>query len=103
MYVVVREVLLKDEEAYNTAHHEFARILAQQPALRGTISLDAGDGRHVSIAVWDSAADSEAAGPTLGPHYMRLLAPHTASQGRIVYEGPLVSETLMARQQSGES
>jgi hypothetical protein len=50
-------------ETMNAAHREFASILAQTPGLRGTISLDAGEGRHVSIALWDSAAAAEAAGP----------------------------------------
>jgi hypothetical protein len=97
MYVIVRETILSNEDQYNAAHQEFARILAQTPGLRGTLSLDAGEGRHVSIAVWDSAASAQAAGPDLGPHYQRLLAPHTASSGRVVYEGPMVTETLMTR------
>ena len=97
MYVMVREVILGNEEQYNAAHQEFARILAETPGLRGTLSLDAGEGRHVSIAVWDSAAAAQAAGPVLGPHYQRLLAPHTESPGKLVYEGPVVTETLTAR------
>jgi hypothetical protein len=97
MYVVVREVILDNEDQYNAAHREFASILAQTPGLRGTISLDAGEGRHVSIALWDSAAAAQTAGPHLGPHYERLLAPHTASPGRVVYEGPVVTETLTTR------
>jgi hypothetical protein len=97
MYVVVHEVILDDADQYNAAHQEFARILARTPGLRGTLSLDAGEGRHVSIALWDSAAEAEAAGPDLGLHYQRLLAPQTAGPGRVVYEGPVVPETLTTR------
>jgi heme-degrading monooxygenase HmoA len=99
MYAVIRAVTLRagDQAGYADAHKEFATLRAQQPGYRGTISVDAGDGRRMAIAFWESDEVAAAASSILAPHAERLLGPHWAVPATIVHQGPVVEDDLTTR------
>lgn len=96
MYVVIRESTLRPEAQgqYAAALKEFAAIRAKQPGHRGTVAVDAGDGRRLSVALWESEQAQAAATLVLQPQAERLMGPLWSSPSRIVYQGAVVADDL---------
>ena len=99
MYVVIREATLRPEarERYDAAGKEFVAIRVQQPGYRGSVAGDAGDGRRVTVTLWEDEEAQAAATLVLQPHAARILQPHLAAPAKIVYQGPVISDDLTTR------
>jgi hypothetical protein len=92
MHAVVRETFypadleLADEPAFR----EFQAEHARQPGYRGTIVVALGNGRHITVTLWNTAEDMHAAREALGPTVGRLLEPMMTSSSHLLGTGPVV-------------
>ena len=95
MYAVIREATRRPERAESgrAAREEFAARRARQPGYRGSLTVDASDGRRVVIALWESEQAHAAARGSLAPQAERLLG----GPSRIVYQGAVVADDLTGR------
>ena len=99
MFAQIRESTFHPgvEEQRRAPLEEFAALRAQQPGYRGAASIDAGDGRLVTVTFWESEAAAAATVAVLRPQADRLLGALWSSRSEVVYQGPVVSEDLPAR------
>ncbi len=77
--------------------NEFWAIRAALPGFLGTIEVDAGAGRSLALSLWASAAQQQAAAPTLAPAVERLLAPLMAAPQSVLGLGAVVYDSLTTR------
>ena len=96
MFAVVREATYdtKKKASGSKQVEEFARIRAQQAGYRGTVTVDAGDGRTLTLALWESKEQQEAASTTLAPEAQRLMGPLWTTPARIVGTGEVIQNDL---------
>lgn len=96
MYAVLREATYDTEKKARGSKQieEFARIRAQQTGYRGTVTVEAGDGRTLTLALWESQEQQEAASTTLAPEAQRLMAPLWTTPARIVGSGEVIQNDL---------
>jgi hypothetical protein len=92
MFAVVREATYDSDKKVRGSKQmeEFARIRAQQPGYRGTVTVDAGSGRTLTIALWDTEQQQQAASEELGPEAQRLLAPLWTTPAQIIGSGAVI-------------
>ena len=93
-YAIIRESTVQPEakHGYDAASTEFVAILAQQPGYRGTMAVNAGDGRRARVVLWADEAASAASSLVMPAHSDRLLQPHRTGPSTIVYQGPVVAD-----------
>ncbi len=96
MYAVVRETTFDPEKrAQGGAQlQEFAQIRAQQPGYRGSLSVDAGDGRGFTITLWETSEQFEAARARLEPEAQRLMGPLWTAPSRVLGSGTVSYDDL---------
>jgi hypothetical protein len=96
MFAVVREATYDAKKKANGSKQleEFARIRAQQAGYRGTVTLEAGDGRTLTLALWESKEQQEAASAKLAPEAQRLMGPLWTTPARIVGSGEVTQNDL---------
>jgi len=99
MYAVVRELTFTPGKADpgNPQIQEFARLRAQQPGYQGRVAVDAGNGRVVLVALWESQERAEAAARVLDPEAQRLLNPMFAAPMRVLAAGNVLSSDVAKR------
>lgn len=73
---------------------EFQELHARQPGYRGTLVVDAGDGRWLAVNLWETQEDANAALPALIPVVQRLLEPMMAAPSELIGTGPVVLTDL---------
>jgi hypothetical protein len=73
---------------------EFQEIHARQPGYRGTLVVDVGNGRWISINLWESEQHAQAALPIMVPVVQRLVEPLLARPSELVGTGPVVLTDL---------
>lgn len=73
---------------------EFQAIHAAQPGHRGSLLVDAGDGRWLIVNLWESERHARAAWPRLIPEVQRLLEPLMAGPSEPLGAGPVVIADL---------
>ena len=74
---------------------EFAALRDRQPGFAGMVAVDAGDGRIVTLTLWESEEQAMAARAVLEPESERLLAPLWTVPGRLIAEGPVLRSDLV--------
>jgi hypothetical protein len=96
MYAVVREATYDVEKKARASKQvdEFARIRAQQPGYRGVVTVDIGDGRTLTVALWETEAQSQAASGKITPEAERLMGPLWTSPSRVIGGGEVVYNDL---------
>jgi hypothetical protein len=96
MFAVVREATYDSEKRTGASKQidEFARIRAQQPGYRGVVTVDAGDGRTLTIALWETEEQSRAASATISPEAERLMGPLWATPSRVIGSGEVIYDDL---------
>ncbi len=99
MYAVVRESTLRPEAGGQLpeGRQEFAALRAKQPGHRGSVTIDAGDGRMVTITLWESEQAQQTAAPILRPHAERLINVDTTVPPQITAQGQVVADDLTTR------
>jgi hypothetical protein len=96
MFAVVREATYDTQKKASGSKQieEFARIRAQQAGYRGTVTVEVGDGRTLSLALWDSKEQQEAASTTLAPDAQRLMSPLWTIPGHVHGSGEVSQNDL---------
>ena len=99
MFATVRESAYDSETLRQGQAHlaEFAALLARRPGYLGVVGVDAGDGRTLTVTLWESEAHHEAAAGALAPDAARLLAPLRSGPSRVIGEGPVLHTDLAKR------
>jgi len=89
MYAVVRETIYPPDRplAERPEFTAFQDAHAAQPGYRGTIVTHLGDGRHVTVTLWDTAEHMDAARNAIGPAVKRLIEPLMAQPTRLLGTG----------------
>ncbi len=92
MYAIVRDTtydpakLAEGQQQFD----EFQTVHARQPGYRGSLVVDAGNGRQLAVNLWESEQDARAALPRMVPEVERLLGPMMAGPSQLVASGPVV-------------
>jgi len=96
MYATVREVTFKagTEERAAPLIQEFRQLRARQPGYRGTVTVDAGEGRTLTLTLCDSQEQAVAARRLLMPEAERLMGDSWASPSRILGEGTVSHDDI---------
>ena len=96
MFAAVRETTFDPEKLRQgqAQMDEFAALRDRQPGLVGSVLLDAGDGRRLTLTLWESEAQAMAARAVLEPESQRLLAPLSTVPGRFLAQGPVLRNDL---------
>ena len=100
MYAVVRDnqydpAKLAEGQAQLEA---FQALHDRQPGALGTLTVDAGNHRWITINLWGSQEHASAALPGLVPEVQRLIEPLLAEPSRLIAAGPVRVNTLTAHQ-----
>ena len=96
MYAIVRENTY-DLAKLARSHAQladFQALHARQSGYRGTLVVDAGDGRWLTVNLWETEEHATAALPALVPVVQRLLEPMMASPSLIIATGPVMLTDL---------
>jgi hypothetical protein len=96
MYAVIRDA------TYDTARlaqgagqlKQFDAIHARQPGYQGSIVVDIGGGRRITVNLWESEADANAALPKMVPEVERLVTPLLKAPAQLLGTGPVVATDL---------
>ena len=96
MFAVVREATYDSDKKVRGSKQveEFARIRAQQPGYRGTVTVDAGSGRTLTIALWETEQQQQAASEKLGPEAQRLMAPLWTTPAQVIGSGEVIHNDI---------
>ena len=74
---------------------EFGALRDQQPGFAGAVTVDAGNGRLLTLVLWESEEHATAATTRLDPEAQRLLAPLWTIPSRVIAQGPVVRSDLI--------
>ncbi len=96
MYAIIRETTYDPAKlARETGQiEEFQALHARLPGYRGTVVVDAGGGRWLTVNLWESEEHAAAALPLMVPVVQRLLEPMMAAPSRVLGSGPIVVADL---------
>ena len=99
MYAIVRESTIRPgaQDQLNAGRNEFAALRAQQPGYQGSVVIDAGNGRMLTIGFWDSEQSEQAARAILQPAAERLMTPHLTASPQVTAQGQVVANDLTTR------
>ena len=97
MHAVVRETYYDPTEPfYDTqAFEEFQALHSKQRGYDGTLVVDAGNGRYLTITLWHTPDDMDAARQELGPVVQRLLGPLMVGSSELLGTGKVVANDLV--------
>jgi len=96
MYAIVRDASYDGARLAQGAAQldEFQAIHARQPGYQGTIVVDIGNGRRITVNLWESEGQATAALPKMVPEVERLLTPLLTAPAQLIGAGPVVISDL---------
>lgn len=96
MYAVFRETTYDPENPVEQSpeFREFQKLHAEQKGYKGTVVTDVGDGRYLTLTLWETAEDMHAARKTLGPVVERLLNPLMTTPSTLLGTGKVIESDL---------
>jgi hypothetical protein len=96
MYAVVRDNTFDLEKLEQGSGNvaEFQNAHAARPGYRGSIVVDVGAGRQITLTLWNSREEAEAARVALGPVIQRALVPLMAKPSTLVGLGDIIFDDL---------
>jgi hypothetical protein len=96
MFAVVREATYDDAKKALAGEQvaEFARIRADQPGYRGVVTVEVGDGRTLTVALWETEEQSRAASATITPEADRLMGPLWTTPSRVIGQGDVIHNDI---------
>ena len=99
MYAVVRRIEFVAGATARGAVNldDFRQVHEQQPGFIGTLDIDEGDGRHVVVNLWNSAAAAEAGRQAVGPVAARTMQPLTTEPPELLAVGEVSTRLTMRR------
>ncbi len=97
MYAVFRENTYPSDLdlSEHPRFQEFHRAHSDQPGYKGTVIVNIGDGRYLSVTLWQTEEDMKAARETLGPVVQGLLNPLMTSPSKLLGTGRAVVNDLI--------
>ena len=97
MFATVREATFDPEKRRQAQPQleEFRALRERQPGYAGYVAVDAGDGRTVTLVLWESEAPAEAARAVLEPESQQVLGPLSTVPGRFIARGPVLRSNLV--------
>ena len=89
MFASVREVTYDPEKLARgqTQAEEFRRLRAQQPGYKGTVTVDGEDGRSLTVTLWETPEQQQAAQAVLEPQAQRLMGALWKAPSRVIGRG----------------
>src|SRR5690348_757084 len=96
MYAIIRDTTYDPAKLAEGRDRlaEFQDVHARQPGYKGSIVVDAGNGRWLAVNLWESEADAAAALPRMVREVERLLAPMMVGPSQLVGAGQVVLADL---------
>jgi hypothetical protein len=96
LYAIVRENTYDPTKLAQGGEQfaEFQALHASQPGYRGTIIVDASNGRQLIVNLWATEEDAMAALPKVATAVQRLLGPLMAGPSQLIGTGPVVLTDL---------
>ena len=96
MYAIVRENTYDPAKRAQSRQQfaEFQALHARQPGYRGTIVVNAGNGRELTVNLWETEEDATSALPVMAPEVRQLIEPMLASPSQLIGTGPVVLTDL---------
>jgi hypothetical protein len=96
MFAVVREATYDSKKRASGSKQveELARIRAQQPGYQGVVTVDVGDGRTLTVALWETEEQQEAASAKVAPEAQRLMGPLWTTPSRIIGQGEVIHNDI---------
>ena len=97
MYAVFRETHYAREGAVvaSPEYQRFHDAHAAQPGYRGTVVADVGEGRLLTVTLWDTAEAMTAARDALGPIVAQALNPQMTAPAVLLGTGRVVVNDLV--------
>ncbi len=97
MHAVFRETRYSSGASVveSDAYREFNAIHAAQPGYRGSMVVDAGEGRLLTVTLWETAEAMSAAREALEPVVARLLDPSMTAPAMLLGTGRVVLNDLV--------
>jgi hypothetical protein len=99
MYAIVRENTFDPSKLVQADEQlaEFQEVHSQQPGYSRTLVIDLGQGRQLTVNLWDTEEHSNAALPAMIPVVRRLIEPLMAGPSRPLGAGPVALTDLAPR------
>jgi hypothetical protein len=96
MYAVFRETYYSAETKIQetNAFKQFQGKHAEQPGYAGTVVTHMGEGRYLTVTLWETKEDMDNARKTLGQVVEELLNPIMAAPAILLGTGPVVVNDL---------
>lgn len=76
---------------------EFETAHADQPGYAGFLAVDIGEGRQVTVTLWETQQNAAAGRAELGPRVQRLLEPLLTGPSELLGVGEVVAGDLTQR------
>ena len=97
MHAVFRETTYAPDKPIHLSREfqEFQQAHARRPGYCGTVVADAGNGRFLTLTLWDTAEAMHSAREALGPVVERLLEPLMTSPSVLLGTGQVVVNDLV--------
>lgn len=98
MFAVIRDNRFDPEKLISEAQsvERFQATHAAQPGYRGNLTIDAGNGRHLLVTLWDSEAKAQAARAALEPAIRDFVMPILAEPSQFIGSGEVVYDDMTA-------
>ena len=96
MYAVFRETTYDPDKPIEESpeFREFQQAHADQAGYKGTVVTNVGEGRYLTLTLWETAGDMHAARKTLGPVVEQLLNPLMMAPSTLLGTGKVVESDL---------
>ena len=96
MFAVIREATYdtKKKASGSKQVEEFARIRAQQPGYQGVVTVDVGDGRTLTVALWETEEQGQAGSAKITPEAERLMGPLWTTPSRVIGQGEVIHNDI---------
>lgn len=100
MYAVYRETTYEPDIAIEQTpeFREFQRLHAEQDGYRGTVVTNVGEGRYLTVTLWETEEDMHAARNALGPVVGELLNPLMTEPSNLLGTGEVIENDLKVHQ-----
>lgn len=98
MHAVIRETFYAPEHPIHEteAFREFQKKHAKLSGYRGSVLVEVGAGRFLTLTLWQTAGEMAAAREAMGPVVERTVSPLMTSPAKLLGTGPVVFNDLTA-------
>lgn len=98
MFAVIRDNRFDPEKLARGAEslEQFQDRHAAQPGYCGNLTIDAGNGRHLLVTLWESAAKAQAARSALEPDIREFVMPLLAEPSQFIGSGGVLYDDMTA-------